>query len=107
MEGCWKPQRFPGKDRQAVENWESWMKNTGDSLFLFRTVSARWIQHLAGKRYFATEFRTAQMGILHRLVHVMEGGKSSDVLQEGSTRPWSGGHGLKVTYWLRPEKLSG
>lgn len=75
--------------------------------FLFRPVSARWVQHLAGKRSFATEFRIAQMGILNRLVCVREGGKSSAVLQEGCTRPWSGGRGLKLTYWLWPEILAG
>lgn len=44
--------------------------------FLFRTVSARWIQQLAGKRSFATEFSITQMGILNGLIHVREGGNS-------------------------------
>lgn len=32
--------------------------------FLFRTMSARWVQRLAGERAFATQFGIALMGAL-------------------------------------------
>lgn len=48
------------------------------------------------------------MGALMGLLPLREWGKIGGVLLKGSARPWCGeGPGLKMTYWLWPEKLVG